>query len=173
MSNETPEFATIRAGCMHPVLGNVEGWSGVVTRTFEVKGTSWCDLDLTAAAIGTIPPDRIEGFIKEKIVFTRVRIEKANVVSSAIDESWTKREQATEAIQHQWHELLGQSIADPTKFASDQAYTDSFGGQRRQVLKALVLAGLGILAVTYTTCRDTACNNNGSGSWGRGGGFYA
>ena len=173
MITDNHEFVTIRAGYSHPVLGTVEGWTGCVTRTFSVQGTCWHDIELTAGTIESIPPARIEIFVKEKIVFTRIRVAQENVVSSSPDEPASKREKAIESVQHQWHELVGGNITDPTKFASDQAFGDSFDPQRRQMMKTLVAAGIGVLVLSYATCRDSACDNNGTGSWHHGGGFYA
>lgn len=166
------EFVQIRTGCSHPLLGDVGEWRGAVLRTFAVEGVTYLDIELTGETQSAIENERKKKFYREKIVFTRIRIPRSDTNPVDCAENRVRRHDAVAAMQAGWFKEIGASLGDPTLALTGESGGGAVDESRRAVLKTLAMAGAGILLLAITQCNQ--CNNqDGSGTWGRGGGgFY-
>ena len=171
MKNQKQEFVRVRDGVRHPRLGSIDGWVGIILRSFAVRGDTFLDLELTSDSIGKLSLEKKQSLFEARIIFTRVRIAANNTERINLSESDSARLSAIRNIQAEWYVDVGSRQLDPTAFAAERAYKEEGGEEvdesRRKLIKGAVFAGLALLLM-YKQCNDDDNDNRSGSSWGRG-----
>ena len=166
----------VRPGTMHPVLGNVALWAGVVQRSFVVGGVEYLDIAVSAETLQAMPAAVRSACYRQKIVFSRLRIASDAVEPApGLDPYRTQAEAAAyqPLLQLRWFMECGSQRSDPTPASSEE-----FGQATRRA--AIIVGGfvaLSVLASMLATMAESDAGCDGgtgsSGNWGRAGGGYS
>lgn len=161
----------VRPGFQHPTLGAIGGWKGVILRSFEAGGVTYCDVEISPETTAALSGAERGRFYNSRIVFTRFRLAAGDTQPLAARVPGTQGQDTAARIQHEWYDEVGAHQQDPTQFVADRSSTGPADKGRREVIRSLVGVAVFMLSISILIQRDCNNGNRGNGSWGRSGGF--
>ena len=158
-------------GRQHPTLGAIGGWKGTVLRSFTAGGVVYLDVEVSSKTIAGLSREERGRYYAHKLVFTRIRVAQRDTEAPPAPLVQVERADISGQTQREWYKDVGEQEQDPTQFVADRAATQHVDTGRREAIRSLVGVGAFLIFMLAVMQRDCNCDNSGTGSWGRSGGF--